>query len=340
MLFDPIKVAPPYLTRLRKQRQRVQVEIDARAVLELIMPRPIHLRQIEAFKAVIENGTVSRAAEVLHITQSGMSKLIAHLEYDTGLELFERAKGRLVPTSHALRLYDEVGRIFSGVRQVENVIEAIRRERQGALTVGVLFALSGAFIQVATRGFREAHPGVFISLQTRSSPWILQLVAQRKLDVGVIAIGFSNPHVQVEPLLEHPLVCVMPLGHPLADLQAVRARDLEGVPFVSFDRESHTAVNVTRTLDDHGITLDIALTANMAPTLCELVAAGAGVSLIHPLMASGLADRIVLRPFEPEILSSFQICRSRDGKNAKLVDSFVADIKAAATRFLSSMTTA
>src|SRR4051812_8483162 len=62
------------------------------------MRRHLNLRQIEAFRAVIENGTVSRAAEMLHISQPAMSKLIAHLEADTGLKLFDRVKGRLAPT--------------------------------------------------------------------------------------------------------------------------------------------------------------------------------------------------------------------------------------------------
>ena len=58
------------------------------------MPRPINLRQIEVFKALIEHGTVSRAAEVLAISQPGASKLLMHLEDDSGLKLFDRFKVR------------------------------------------------------------------------------------------------------------------------------------------------------------------------------------------------------------------------------------------------------
>lgn len=301
------------------------------------MPRAVHLRQIEAFKAVIENGTVSRAAEVLNITQSGMSKLIAHLELDTGLELFERAKGRLIPTEQALRLYDEIGRIFSGVRQVENAIEAIRRERQGQLSVGVLFALSGPFIQRATTGFLQDQPNVFYSFQTRSSPWILDLVARRKLDIGLVGVGFSNPHVILEPLLEHPLVCVMPLDHPLAAKDTIEPKDLDAIPFISFDQESYTALDIARTLEAYGVSPKIVLTANMAPTLCEFVAAGTGVSLIHPLMASGFDGRIALRRFEPGLPSSIQLCRSPDCRNARLANAFAEQVKKTAVQVLSGI---
>ena len=117
------------------------------------MGRRINLRQIEAFKAVIEYGTVSRAAETMHVSQPAMSKLIAHLEEDSGLQLFDRLKGRLAPTARGMRLYEEIDRIFAGVRQVENAIDTIRRDEQGRILIGVMPALSGSFIQQATSAF-------------------------------------------------------------------------------------------------------------------------------------------------------------------------------------------
>lgn len=123
------------------------------------MPRPLNLRQIEAFKAVMELGTISRAAETLNISQPAMSKLVAHLEADTGLRLFDRVKGRLAPTEHATRLHEEVGRIFSGVRQVESAIDALRRETQRRLMIGAMPALAGSFIQRATTSFLGAKIG-------------------------------------------------------------------------------------------------------------------------------------------------------------------------------------
>ena len=99
------------------------------------MARAINLRQIEVFKALIDHGTVSRAAETLNISQPAASKLLMHLESDTGLKLFDRAKGRLAPTTQAMQLYSEIDRIFAGVRQVETAIAVIRREDQGRLAI-------------------------------------------------------------------------------------------------------------------------------------------------------------------------------------------------------------
>src|SRR6187399_2597210 len=143
------------------------------------MPRHLNLRQIEAFKAVIERGSISSAADMVHISQPAMSKLIAHFEADTGLKLFDRLKGRLAPTECGMRLYKEIERIFTGVRQVENAAEAIRREERTQLVAGILPALSGSFIQRATTGFRNERRNVFCSVQSLSSQWIVEWLVTR-----------------------------------------------------------------------------------------------------------------------------------------------------------------
>lgn len=294
------------------------------------MVRQLNLRQIEAFKAVIECGTVSRAAEVMNVSQPAMSKLIAHLEEDTGLSLFDRVKGRLVATRRGMRLYEEIERIFTGVRQVENAVEAIRRDEQSRLLIGVMPALSGSYIQQATTRFLARQPGVLCSVQSRSSQWIADGLVSHKLDVGLIVAPIDHPYIVAEPLLAHPVVCILPLNHPLAHKKVIRPADLAGVPFVSFDPESHTSRRVGQVLEAHGVTPEIAMIVNVSPTLCEFVAAGVGVSLVHPLIVGGLRDRLAIRRFKPDVQLDFQLCRIRDSRNARLVDAFLAGAREAA----------
>jgi DNA-binding transcriptional LysR family regulator len=296
------------------------------------MRRQLNLRQIEAFKAMIENGTVSRAAEMLHISQPAMSKLIAHLEADTALKLFDRVKGRLAPTERGMRLYEEIDRIFAGVRQVENSVDAIRREEQGRLMVGVMPALSGSFIQQATMGFLQQHPNVYCSIQSRSSQWIADGLVTRKLDVGLVSSRIDNPYIVTEPLMEHPLVCIMPLDHPLAAKSVIQPEHLDGVPFISFDPESFSGQRIAKMFDACKIKANIVLIASVSPTLNEFVMAGLGVSLVHPLMVSGLQQRLAVRRFEPLITFDFQLCRSRESRNAGLVEAFLQQTRATAER--------
>ena len=289
------------------------------------MRRHLSLRQVEAFKAVIEHGTISRAAAVLHVSQPAMSKMIANLEADADLVLFDRLKGRLAPTQRGMRLYDEIDRIFSGVQQVENAIDAIRREDQGRIAIGVMPALSGSFVQQVTTGFLQRHPQAFCVVMSRSSQLIVEWLLTRKLDVGLVSSDIDNPYLVSESLMEHPLVCIMPAGHALAAKRLVRAADLDGLPFVSFDLESFTGQRVAGMLVEQGARANVVLVANVAPTLCEFVATGHGVSLVHPLMVEGFGDRLAVRRFEPAIPYDFRLYRGRDSRNARLVEDF-ADV--------------
>ena len=294
------------------------------------MVRRLNLRQVEAFKAVIEYGTVSRAAEMMNVSQPAMSKLIAHLEEDTALRLFDRVKGRLVPTRRGMRLYEEIDRIFAGVRQVENAVDAIRRDEQSRLLIGVMPALSGPFIQQATSRFLAGQSNVFCSVQSRSSQWIADGLVSHKLDVGLIIVPVDNPYIVAEPLLARSVVCALPLGHKLADKSVITPKDLAGVPFISFEPESHTNRRVTQALEAGGVTPNVVMSVNVAPTLCEFIAAGVGVSLVHPLVVGGLRDRVAIRRFEPAVQLDFQLCRIRDNRNARLVDAFLAAARGAA----------
>lgn len=301
------------------------------------MPRHLTLRQIEAFKAVIESGSISTAARVVHISQPAMSKLIAHLETDTGLKLFDRLKGRLAPTECGMRLYEEIGRIFAGVRQIENAAEAIRREEQGRLTIGVLPALAGSFIQRATTNFLRERPNMFCSVQSLTSQWIVDLVVARKLDVGLIGSSVDNPYVQLEPLMQHPMVCIMPLRHVLAEKDLIECRDLEQVPFVAFNPDSYAGHHVEEMFEAHGIKPKTVLVSNVTPTVCEFVADGLGVSLVHPLSVTGLEKRLVVRRFKPDLPLNFQLCRLADSRNAQVVEAFAQELRATAAQISGSL---
>lgn len=301
------------------------------------MPRHINLRQIEGFKAVIENGTVSRASQILNVSQPALSKLIAHLEFDSGLRLFDRVNGRLAPTEHAMRLYDEVGRIFSGVRQVENAVDAIRREEQGRLSIGVLPALANTFIQRVTTGFLQERKNVFCTVQAVGSQWIVEWLVSRKLDVGIVSARVDNPYLTFEPLMEQPLVCILPVDHPLAAKTLIEPHDLDGIPFVAFDSDIYVSHLVSNMLEAYKITPQTVLVANAAPTICEFVAAGLGISLIHPLMISGLEHRLIIRRFAPEIPYNFQLCRSADSRNAHIVKSFMEELREKAAEISHAM---
>ncbi len=110
-------------------------------------------RQIEAFRAVIETGKITAAADVLGTTQPSVSKLIADLEHVAGFGLFERRGRQVIPTQEALALYEEVERSFVGMSKISRVIEDIRDFRKGSLLVAGMPALALKFLPYVIAGF-------------------------------------------------------------------------------------------------------------------------------------------------------------------------------------------
>src|SRR5688500_16567981 len=150
----------------------------------------ITLRHIEAFKAVVETGSMRRAAEVLFISQPAVSKLIGAFERAVGFAAFERIRGRLSPTIEGQLIYREVERAFVGLVQIENVASEIRSRTRGRLFVGAIPALSAGLLQSAIQRFLRDRPNVQVHVETLNAQRLIEVVASGRADVA-----FMTPHL-------------------------------------------------------------------------------------------------------------------------------------------------
>jgi len=287
------------------------------------------LRQLEALIAVVEAGSVSRAAEVLRISQPAASKLIQDLEADTSLQLFERESGRLVPTGRGIRLYEEVQRIFGGVNQLARAIEGIRREEHGHLVIGSLPALSGPFLSRVVAEFRNSHPNVFVSIEAWSSQLLTEAVLSRRLDLALVAKGAEHGSIVAEQLHSPPAVTILPMGHPLAQLQETTPADLAEEPFIAFSPTTMTRRKVDMAFEQRGFRANIVLEATTALNVGELVAAGLGISVADPLAIEPVAGRVAVRPFTPVVNFEYELIRPLKARNNLLAAEFAKKVHAA-----------
>ena len=119
----------------------------------------MNLRHIEALKAVIENGTVQRAAKVIHISPSAAPKLLSGFEKSAGVRVFDRTQGRLTPAAEGLSLYRDVERVYTGVEEIRRAAHEIRTLCRGTLAVGAMPALSAGFVQRVAHAFLQERTG-------------------------------------------------------------------------------------------------------------------------------------------------------------------------------------
>lgn len=283
------------------------------------------LRHIEAFKAVMENGTVNRAAEVMHISQPAVSKLLQGFERATGFKVFDRAQGRLSPTAEGLMLYRDVERVFAGAEEIRRAAEEIRAMRRGTLAVGAMPALSAGFVQQVISAFLEDRPQVKLEIRFAQRVRLVDWVASGRLDIALCNAAHEHPEIETELLSRQSAVCLLPPAHPLARQKEVSAQNLEHEPFISWSDGTLTRLRVDALFDRLGIERRISFTASTAPAICAFVSSGLGVALAHPLYIGVAASAMAVRPFKPKLELDLLMAFPKRASRPALVKAFAAE---------------
>lgn len=293
----------------------------------------MNVRQIEAFRAVMEAGGVTAAAERLRITQPAVSKLIIELERSTRLVLFVRKKRRLVPTQEAQLLFEEIERVFLGVDRIGRYATELREVKTGRAHIACLPGLGVSLVPTVIAQMAADMPAAHLTLHVRSSSMIVDWLLGQRVDLGISLVPVDHPSVEIESLVCTRAVCVLPRGHTLAARSEISPGDLQGQSFISLRRDDAAAEMINRILDDSGTLRNVALETNLSEVACRLVRAGAGISVVDPFTAAQFGDEIVVRPFVPparfEVFLLFPAFRPR----SKLLESFLFRLRAAVAPF-------
>ena len=284
---------------------------------------PINFRQIEAFRAVVESGTVSRAAERLSISQPAVSRLLQGLEHASGLTLFDRTQRRLAPTKEAMMLFDEVDRLFKGMNDLTHFVEDVRKLRRSSLRIAVMPALSIGFIQDVVAQFVLSYPQTQVAIHSRSTIKIVEWLVAGHLDIGLTAHPVQNPELTQISLCLSKFVCVLPLDHPLTKKRSIRPQDLASTRFISFRSDTDFRITIDRVFADAKVERKLFLEAPTAPTICALVAKGLGVSILNPFYIGAFQSLISVRPFRPAIEGEIRIMLPRHRQRTLATKAFI-----------------
>ncbi len=291
------------------------------------------LRQLQAFKTVLDEGSITLAATRFGITQPAMSTLISKLEDEIGFALFDRHKGRLRPTPEAQRFHDEVNKALNGFDKVARTARDIRDLNIGQLRIASFPGLSLALLPPVLAKFARRHPDVNLSLQTRSSAQVQEWLASQLFDIGITELPIDHPAIDVEPL-SVDCVCALPDQHPLARLDVLTPADIAAYPFISLNPDHMTHVRLSRAFEAEDIPWKPHVECQLFATASSLVAQGVGISIIDPFTAADFEDRgIVVRPFSPAIPFEIGILYPALRPHSLLTDEFSKMLKSALKPF-------
>lgn len=268
----------------------------------------MRLRHIEVFHEVMRAGSVSAAAEQLHLSQSAASKALAQAEHALGLKLFERVRGRLVSTREAEQLFAQTSLLFERAGAVLRLARNLRRTPGGHLRIGCLPSLGIGLVPAAIGAFRQRCPDVSIDITTGHGVELAEQCLSQDIDVAIVFAQAVNSRLQSTPLgiartvhLEAAASAESHASDPgiaLASLDRARWIGIGGAdPLAQRIREAWVA---TEDQDDAPEPM-VALETRTYAVACALAAQGLGFALVDEFTASAMAGSMRIRPVMPEV---------------------------------------
>ena len=275
------------------------------------MPRPPSQRGLQAFRHTVLTGSVTGAAAVLGRTQPAISRLLKELEADIGFALFERMKGRMVPTPEGRLFFEELQRAFAGFERIASVAAEIRQGRRGTLRIAAMPAAAAHLLPRVVRRFTAANPGTAVALQVLPSADVARLVQTQDCDLGVVEGTLSPPALATERRYTIPCAVVMPAGHPLAKRRRLGLRDLAGEDFVALSPHgSSIGLQLEALLAREGVECRTRAETHLTHIVSALVLEGVGIGVVDLLATEAHAARGgVARPLAAEVALEIRLVR-------------------------------
>lgn len=272
-------------------------------------------------------GGASNAAEILGISQPAVSRALASLESDVGFRLFDRVKGRLVPTREGQLFHQEVRASLAGLDRLKLRAAQIREVGQGTLSIASLSALGHGVVPRAIAAFIKKHPGVRVSYQVRTSNIVRDLVASGQADIGLAADEVDTSGVLHTVFTTPRAVCVMPQSHPLSQLPEITPEDLAGVPLLTLAPDDTVRRAMNEAFNEAGITPQILIETPYSLSIAILAAQGIGVGLCNPMtVADDMVRGLAVRIFKPAIYFRTLVLRPADSTSSVLLNEFMAEL--------------
>ncbi|WP_085583721.1 MULTISPECIES: LysR family transcriptional regulator [unclassified Pseudomonas] len=257
----------------------------------------ISLRQIEVFRSIMQAGSVTGAARLLFTSQPTVSRELARLEQVSGLRLFERAGGRLLPTDQALMLFDEVERSYVGLERIERCAQSIRNFEHGRLALTCLPLFSQTLLPRVCRRFYRSRPGVSVSIVAQESPMLEESLVTQQHDLGLTEVEQVPRGTRGEPLFSADMICVLAPGHPLLAKPVLSLADFHRVDFINLSSLDVYRQRLDECFRQAQVDRRTVIETDNAASVCAMVRQGLGVAIINPLTALTEAGRdLVMRP--------------------------------------------
>jgi LysR family transcriptional regulator, carnitine catabolism transcriptional activator len=243
-------------------------------------------RQLRYFLAVVDQGSVTKAAATLHLAQPSLSQSLRSLERELEVELFHRAGRGLVLSAAGATLVGPARQVLRDLEAATGAVQEVRELRSGQLTIGTLATLAVDPVAELVGTFRTRHPGITIHLAAPEDVLdVGQLVRTGQCELGFAHVLIPDPDLVTIPLATQRVLAVLPPGSQPDPGRALGLRQLATLSWVASPPGTSTRIMLDEGLATLGVAAAIAVQTPHREAIIPLVLAGAGATLLPEALA-------------------------------------------------------
>lgn len=295
----------------------------------------MRLRQIEVFHAIYSSGSMTNAALLLNVSQPSISKVLAHAEQQLGYLLFERNKGKLIPTPEAHQLFKHVADVYQNVDRLRHVASNLRVANSGRIRVASTPALGLDLLPRAISTFSKQHPDVVFEIETLHLSEITSALLETRVDVGIAFDPLASPGLQMQVLARSKFVVLAPPDSAFDPEKPMTIDRLAGHRFIGLNSRSPLGQLLSTKLSASNVELNVVAWTETYHVAKALVASDAGISIADEITAlSAVGGDVKVLQLEPRM--EFDICALHLSSTplSLLANQFVDHLKTTITTFL------
>lgn len=275
------------------------------------------LKKYEAFAKTVEMGSLTRAADALGYTQSGMSHILNNLEAELGFPVLLRSRGGVKLTAAGEQLLPKIQELLEKKREIDELASYITGDAQGAVRIGAFTSVAVNWLPGIIKEYQKSHSAVEIKMFNGDYHDVEQWLERGDIDIGFLALP-GPAGVQTVPLKEDPLMVILPVGHPLAECSEIPVELAAKEPIISLletsSQDIRRAFGSTKP--------DIKYVTKDDYAIIAMVRAGLGISIMPKLLLSDDPSGVVIRPLAPSASRTIALGYTESRRHIPAVESF------------------
>ena len=240
----------------------------------------MHFDSLKIFCDLVDTESFTKAAQINQVTQSAVSQQVGMLENKFKTLLVERSKKNFRLTPEGGVVYEHCKKILQTYDSLKSRLQEIEDVVSGSIRVATIYSIGLHVLPPYIKKFLKSYPTVSVHVEYRRATEVIEDVSTNVVDLGLVAYPSRDSRLEIVPIRKDRMVLIVAPDHPLAKEQSIKLKDLNGLKFISFERDIPTRKALDKVFKDHEVTVEHVMELDNVETLKRAVEIGSGVAIV------------------------------------------------------------